>query len=128
MYKWKYEKNPANGINIAELLHSWIIAKNAGKQNKEISWTTQEEEKLVRLEWEDINIIDTELGRQVTKTVNEALSVPPHLTDVQVQEIKAALPDNSPMRLWSKQVSSNILTYRTHWVSSKPPFEQRNNW
>ena len=59
LYRWKYRKNLANGINEAELLQIWITAKNAGKQNKDTSWTTQEEEGLVRLECEDININDT---------------------------------------------------------------------
>ena len=82
-------------MNKPQSLQSWIIVKdNPGVEYETITWIDKQEWDFKRLQLKEIKISNTELGKQVKMILSEALAVT--LSDTQVKEIKAALP-NTPL-------------------------------
>ena len=80
-------------MNKALLLQSWIAVKDqSGVAYEKTTWTDEQEHELKRLQEEEIKISDTEIGKQTSKILSEALAIIPHLTNTQMDKMKAALP------------------------------------
>ena len=93
LYRYKYGKNPQGTLNKALLLQSWIAVKDqSGVAYEKTTWADEQEHKLKRLQEEEIKISDTEIGKQTSKILSEALAIIPHLTNTQMDKMKAALP------------------------------------
>ena len=80
----------------AQLIQSWITAKaTQGVQYETTSWTAEQNKELEGLKQEEIELDKTEVGRQADKIVTEALTILPHLSESQVQQIRKALPGSA---------------------------------
>ena len=94
LYRWKFWKNPPKDMNKSQVLWSWITVKNnPGFEYRTTTWKDEQEEDLKSLQLDEIQICDTEFGKQANVILSVAITVIPHLSDTQVNEIKAELSD-----------------------------------
>ena len=89
LYKWKYCK-AASGLNKEKIREAWIKAKDSAPKDKK-TWTTEDQEKLERLKTDQITIQDTEVGREASKVLDEAIAVLSICSQDQVQRLRKAI-------------------------------------
>jgi len=96
LYKWKHGKNvPQKDSQKSKLLADWLETKDRPPAGLH-SWTTENETDLAKLKSDDIQLQDTEVGRQMQISIDEMVAKFPHISPEQIQQMKAALSSISP--------------------------------
>ena len=91
LYKWKHGKVPTAVLNKPLLLTDWFTSKDTVEEVEEDAWTMEEDAELNRLSLETIELHEEELGRKSKKVIDQTLSVPPKMTEIQVRQLKDEL-------------------------------------
>ena len=102
LYRWKYGKMPQAGAesNKPALLNAWQRTKD---NDASIStWTPEEEVELTRLQSEEIQLKDTEIGRQAHGFVHDTISAA-HL--MSKEDLLAVVPIEK-----AKVLKENLIT------------------
>ena len=102
LYRWKHGKMPPAGpqSNKPALLSAWQRTKD---DNDSIStWTPEEEVELTRLQSEEIQLKDTEIGRQAHGFVHDTISAA-HL--MSKEDLLAVVPIEK-----AKVLKENLIT------------------
>mmetsp|Transcript_27659 Transcript_27659/g.40470 ORF Transcript_27659/g.40470 Transcript_27659/m.40470 type:complete len:107 (-) Transcript_27659:52-372(-) len=70
---WKCGKGPSAGTNKPELVSAWMRTKHS-QPMQDFSWTAADDETLKSLELNEIELKNTELGRQTQSLFNDSVS------------------------------------------------------
>lgn len=97
-YKWKHGKNvPQKESQKAKVLADWLVTKDHPPLDESLhSWTTENENDLAKMKSEVTGLNDTEVGRQMQRSVDDMLAKVRHLSPEQIQQITAGLPSIPP--------------------------------
>jgi hypothetical protein len=95
LVKWKYasKKIPTRKD---ELLAAWNDTMRSEPENLPEQWTNSDEDKLGRLQNDEIKIKDTELGRQANRVVMDLQSAIPLLSTPQRKVLRNSLGSSGP--------------------------------
>ena len=93
LYKWKHGKNvPQKDSQKPKVLADWLATKDRPPHDAGLhSWTTENENDLVRMKSDDIRLEDTEVGRQMQISIDDMVAKFPHASPEQIQQMKDAL-------------------------------------
>ena len=92
LYQWKFGKLPPAGTVKSGLVVAWNAAKHEHTANLPAKWTDRDEQELTRLKTAEIQLHNTEVGRQAGQLVHSLKAGLKHMSAEQVKELKEALP------------------------------------
>ena len=101
LYKWKCGKTAKASLNKAKLLAVWNEVKNNPHNDEKKIWTTEDQDQLDKLSNEVIKIHDTQVGREASKVVDDAIAVLSICSQDQLQRLQSAVHPSSSQDLVS---------------------------